>query len=124
MNSRQLIIDRVNGLRDAGKISSAVAKIIRYMAYCDGVAIPQQEVMEWYGDLANSIGPRFRDLEDCGIIECVGRKVSKETGRPRKMYRLTGKLPDGPVGKTKDTRTVSCPRCGCEFRPRKTKGVL
>lgn len=122
MASFQEIYDKAAELHDKGRLSKAVTRILKYMANCAPSIVTQHEVAMWYGDSENSIGPRFADLEKHGFIECTGKVMCKNTGKPRKSYRLTGKLPSGPVTSGATKKMVTCPRCGCTFGPRKREG--
>jgi hypothetical protein len=57
----------------------------------------QGDVSRHFADASSSYQPRFRELEDSGLIEQRGTKVDPATGRAVKSYFATGKIPSGPV---------------------------
>lgn len=57
----------------------------------------QGDVSRHFADASSSFQPRFRELEDAGLIEQRGTKVDAATGRVVKAYAATGKLPTAPV---------------------------
>jgi hypothetical protein len=57
----------------------------------------QGDVGRYFADASSSFQPRFRELEDAGLIEQLGTKVDPATGRQVKAYAATGKMPAAPV---------------------------
>jgi len=57
----------------------------------------QGDVSRHFADASSSYQPRFRELEDAGLIEQRGTKHDPATGREVKAYAATGKLPTAPV---------------------------
>src|SRR5947208_11108308 len=53
----------------------------------------QGDVSRHFADASSSFQPRFRELEDTGLIEQRGTKHDPATGREVKAYWSTGKLP-------------------------------
>jgi len=53
----------------------------------------QGDVSRHFADASSSFQPRFRELEDAGLIEQRGTKRDPATGREVKAYVATGKLP-------------------------------
>ena len=53
----------------------------------------QGEINRHYQDTNRSYAPRFKELEDCGAIRCVGTVHDERTNRNVKEYELTGKIP-------------------------------
>src|SRR5581483_5834008 len=52
----------------------------------------QGDVSRHFADASSSFQPRFRELEDAGLIEQRGTKRDPATGREVKAYVATGKL--------------------------------
>jgi hypothetical protein len=57
----------------------------------------QGDVGRHFADASSSFQPRFRELEDAGLIEQRGTKRDDATGRIVKAYVATGKIPTEPV---------------------------
>jgi hypothetical protein len=57
----------------------------------------QGDVSRHFADASSSYQPRFRELQDAGLIEQSGTKVDPATGREVKAYRATGKPPTATV---------------------------
>ena len=57
----------------------------------------QGDVSRHFADASSSFQPRFRELEDAGLIEQRGMKIDPATGRTVKAYWATDKLPTAPV---------------------------
>jgi hypothetical protein len=57
----------------------------------------QGDVSRHFADASSSYQPRFRELEDSGLIEQRGTKIDPASGREVKAYVATGKIPAGPV---------------------------
>src|SRR6185295_11109948 len=57
----------------------------------------QGDVGRHFADASSSFQPRFRELEDSGLIEQRGTKRDEATGRIVKAYVATGKIPTAPV---------------------------
>jgi hypothetical protein len=57
----------------------------------------QGDVSRHFADASSSFQPRFRELEDAGLIAADGTKRDWATGREVKAYRATGKLPTAPT---------------------------
>lgn len=93
---------------DAGLISDRQQAVIRYMAERHYRSVTQGEINRHFQDTNRSYAPRFRELEDSGVIQCVGTVKDEITNRHVKAYKLTGKMPTERVranrGKTVEVK--------------------
>jgi hypothetical protein len=53
----------------------------------------QGDVSRHFADASSSYQPRFRELEDAGLIAADGTTTDRVTGREVKVYRATGAVP-------------------------------
>src|SRR5688572_6052615 len=65
-----------------------VLEFIRQHEGADGVS--QGDAARHFDDASSSFQPRFRELEDAGMIAVVGTKRDPVTSRMVKAYRITG----------------------------------
>jgi len=89
-------IESYHAALESGFISAKQQAVIKYMSErLRGVT--QREVNLHFKDPNRSYAPRFKELEDSGVIQCVGTVRDMETNRSVKEYRLTGRVPTHPV---------------------------
>lgn len=72
--------------------------LVVYKIVCDHGPCSQSEAWKYLSDdgeirMRHSIGPRFVQLERKGVIEFVGTRKCRITGREVNIYASTGKLP-------------------------------
>lgn len=93
----------------SGLINARQLQIIEFMLARQWGGVTQGEVTRHFRDTARSFAPRFKELEEQGIIRCVGTRRDSVTGRRVNEYRLTG----GVIQKRKKADKVPkvCPRC-------------
>jgi hypothetical protein len=82
---------------ESGFISEKQRQVITYFCDSRGESVTQGEVNRYFKDTNRSYAPRFKELENAGVIQCVGTKYDHLTGRNVKSYKLTGKIPTAPV---------------------------
>jgi len=89
---------------DAGLISEKQQAVIGFMARRDLLSTTQGQVNRHFQDTNRSYAPRFKELEDSGVIRCIGTVFDDLTKRNVKAYRLTGEIPTEHVRRAKKTK--------------------
>ena len=87
---RQALVD--------GLISQRHYEVLAFVAAHDSPhGVSQGEVSRHFNDASSSYQPRFRELQDAGVLYQCGHKKDAITSRTVKSYRLTKKMPESPV---------------------------
>jgi hypothetical protein len=88
---------------ESGLISAKQQAVISFLADRD-YSVTQGQINRYFNDTNRSYAPRFKELEDAGVIKCVEIVLDTLTNRNVKAYRLTGFVPTQQV-KRKQTLT-------------------
>ena len=113
---------------EEGIVSRNQYRIIQYMLDRSGRAVTQGEVNRYFSDTNRSYGTRFKELEDAGVIQCVGVVKDDVTNRTVKKYRLTGYIPAEKIKRKKKKGLgsvfVLCKRDGIPIRTSNIRTML
>src|SRR5437868_8808120 len=88
-------IDSYRQAHESGLIGQRQMEVLAFVIANEPCS--QGDVSRHFADASSSYQPRFRELEDSGLIEQRGTKVDPATGRVVKAYVATGKIPAEPV---------------------------
>ena len=95
--AEQTSIESYHAAIEGGLISAKQQAVLRYFLARQPRSITQGEVNRHFNDTNRSYAPRFREMEDAGIIQRVGTVYDEITNRNVLAYRLTGVVPNQPV---------------------------
>jgi hypothetical protein len=86
---RQTSIDAYTNLVDNGKLSMKRRAVYKVL-YNHGPMTQKKMRKDYFnGDLENSVGPRFKELEDRGLIRDVGTRECERTGITNMLWDVT-----------------------------------
>src|SRR4051794_27905089 len=94
MNERTSI-ESYRAAHESGLIGKRQLQVLEFVIANEPCS--QGDVGRHFADASSSFQPRFRELQDAGLIEQRGTKVDPATGREVKAYVSTGKMPTAPV---------------------------
>ena len=93
--------------KESGFLSDRQDDVVQYMLnFPLPEGISQRDVDRFHGDTSSSLHPRFAELEDSGVIKCVGTKADQVSGNKVKSYKLI-KAPDAKVRRKQKTVRLS-----------------
>ena len=79
-----------------------------YKVLFNGGPMTQGEVVDRFGGVPRpSITPRFAELERFGVIESIGERPCRVTGRKSMVWQTNDRLPVKPQEQLK----LKCPHC-------------
>lgn len=109
--------------QDEGLFGQRQMEIVEFMVahqheYREGIS--QGDVGRHYNDASSGYQPRFKELEDSGVVRCIGTKYDEITDRTVKAYVLTGQLPTEKVRAR--PKPVLCPHCGEDIKKAPPEG--
>ena len=82
-------IEAYQKAKDSGFISNRQWDVIKFMLKNPGQnGVSQRDVDRNYKDTSSSFHPRFAELEDSGVIECIGTKIDPVSTNKVKTYAL------------------------------------
>jgi len=89
--SERTSIESYRAAHESGLIGKRQMQVLEFVIANEPCS--QGDVGRHFADASSSFQPRFRELQDAGLIEPRGTKVDAATGREVKAYWSTGKLP-------------------------------
>lgn len=93
---------------EEGLINAKQNMVIAYMLRHKNRPIYCGEIKRYHHDVCSSFSPRFIELEECGVIKCVGKVKDAISNRNVRTYILTGKIPTERVRRKKKTVYALC----------------
>jgi hypothetical protein len=93
--SEQTSVESYRAANSSGLIGKRQMEVLAFVIANEPCS--QGDVSRHFADASSSYQPRFRELEDAGVIEQRGTKRDPATGREVKAYWSTGNTPAGPV---------------------------
>src|SRR3954468_1503491 len=108
--SERTSIDSYRAAQASGLIGKRQLEVLAFVMANEPCS--QGDVGRHFADASSSFQPRFRELQDAGLIEQRGTKVDPATGRTVKAYVATGKQPTATVRRKRRKVTATLEPAG------------
>jgi len=106
MSTQQTSIESYHAAIASGFISAKQQAVLKYFLDRQPHNVTQGEVNRHFQDTNRSYAPRFREMEDSGVIQRVGTVLDTLTNRNVLSYQLTGEIPNSPVKRAPTTVNI------------------